>query len=283
MKIGILVDSSSGLTNEKVKGTNVQVLPLHIVLSDEVSFPDTPQENEKRGTFKIVHDGGKVTTSQASPGEVILKYEGMLKTYDHIIHITISDNLSSMKATATMVANDDEFKGKVTIIEHGLAADVLGEMALKFSRMSVDETLKPDDYQKEANNWMKRATSVIIPGDLSRLSRGGRAKSVLISILKMLKTKVAIMWDYKPQKIGMGRTIGSILAKVRVAIEKKCGKNSQLFFLATPLTSEKIVVSVKDKLNELGLEFEYRTVPTPFVCHAGTETIAFIAIDKDLL
>gem|GEM_PF-3875331 len=40
---------------------------------------------------------------------------------------------------------------------------------------------------------MQKAASIIIPGDLSRLAKGGRAKALLISILKMFKTKVAIL------------------------------------------------------------------------------------------
>ncbi|ARU91160.1 DegV family protein [Spiroplasma clarkii] len=283
MKIGILVDSSAGLQSENLNGTNIEVLPLQIVLSDELSFPDTPENNEKHQTLKIVSEGGKVTTSQASPGEVIEKYEAMLKKYDHLIHITISENLSSMKQTAMMVANDDQFKGKVTILEHCHAANVIGELALKFNKMSDNKNVKIEDFQKESDQWMKHSASVIIPGDLSRLSKGGRAKSILFSILKMLKTKLAIMWGYKPSKIVMGRTVGSLLPKIKVAVEKKCGKNIQVFFLYTPFTSEKLIEAVKTELAELKLAYSEKFVPMPFVCHAGTETIAFIVVDKNLI
>lgn len=283
MKIGILVDSSSGLSEEKVVNTNISVIPLHIILDGGEEYLDTPQNNDKHKTFEFIHNGNKVSTSQASPGEIENKFNEMLKKYDHVVVLTISENLSSMQATTLMVANNDEFKSKISIIKHCLAADAIGELALKFNEMTANTNLTVEVYQNTADEWMQKAASIIIPGDLSRLAKGGRAKALLISILKMLKTKVAILWGWKPTKIAMGRTYTSLLDKIKSTIEKICGKDPKFIFSSTNLTSPKIIEAISEKLKEFGIKFEKRIIPSPFVCHAGTESIAFIAINKKLL
>lgn len=277
------MDSSSGLTDELIKGTNISYIPLHIIINGEIDFLDTKKEHEKHDTYKIIADKGAVTTSQASPGELIEKYQEMLEKYDHVIHLSISPNLSGMYQTAVMVSNDDEFKGKVTVFEHYLAANVLKELALKMNQMTQNENLTIEDYKKEVNIWSKKSCSIVIPGDLDRLASGGRAKSVLISILKMLKTKVAIQWGEKPKKVGMGRTVASLYDKVVKAVKSTAGADCKLIFVYSPATSEKLIEQIRNKMNEVNISYTEEQIPSPFTCHAGVETVGFLAIDKKLL
>ncbi|AHI53237.1 DegV family protein [Spiroplasma culicicola] len=283
MKIGLLFDSSSGLTTEQIKGTNIDVIPLHVIFDGEADFLDTPENHQKYETYKAIDGGKRVTTSMASPGEVSEKYDTLLKQYNHIICVTISPNLSGMYQTAVMVANDDEYKGKVTVLKHALAANCLKELAFKFDKMVAKEDIKVEDFQTEIELWEKNTAIIIVPGELDRLAKGGRAKSVLISLLKMLKTKLAIQWGEKPKKVGMGRTITSLLEKIMKTIKNVCGQQFKLMFLHTPETTAKTIDQVKKYLDSAKLNYLEEIVPTPFTCHAGLETIAFIAIKNDIL
>jgi fatty acid-binding protein DegV len=101
MKYGILVDSGGIIIDDNaIKNTNIHVIPLHVILGDKTEFLDTPENIKKYDVFTRVSNKEEITTSMASPGELEVKYDEMLKKYDHILHITITPNLSGMKDVA---------------------------------------------------------------------------------------------------------------------------------------------------------------------------------------
>ncbi len=282
MKIGILVDSSSGILTQDLVGTNIDLINLHIIKQDEEDFIDTPENVEKHKVFDAIKNNEKISTSQASPGELMVKYDEMLGKYDHIIHITITPNLSSMHATAYGVANAPEYNGKVSVWDHGLAANVIKSLVFKFNDMINNNVTDITLFEKELRLWEKKTLVVIVPGDLSKLAKSGRGKAVLLALMKMFKTKVAIHWCGKPKKIAMGRTVASVLEKVAQYFKKSLGNHLKITFLHTQETSNKIITQIKNVMSENKIEFDTDIVPPIYACHAGVDTIGFVAYDEKL-
>jgi|GEM_PF-921957 len=190
-KIGILIDTAAGDDFQLYENTVIALLPLHIIFEDETDIIDTPQNLIETNFYQRVADGENVRTSQASPGELQAKYEEMLKTYDYIIHLPIPGNLSSMYQTSLMVAK--EFANKVKVIEHSMAANGIKECALVLDQQIKNGTLNSieaiEDFLKTYEEEMYLG---IVPGDLKKLARGGRAVGIIQTILNVFKTKVLI-------------------------------------------------------------------------------------------
>ncbi|AOG60763.1 fatty acid-binding protein DegV [Spiroplasma helicoides] len=282
MKIGILVDSSSGLTNETTKNTNIEVLPLHILVENTKDYLDTQEIKTEFKIYDQIKNKVHVTTSQASPGELTEKYEKMLKKYDHIIHLSIPSNLSGMFQTSVMVSKMDEFAGRVTVLNHFLAANILAKIAFKFNEMVKNENIQIEDFQKEIDEWSKNSLLYLIPSDYSSLAKGGRAKSVLLSVLKLFKTKLAIQWEEKPRKGGISRTITGLIEKLYDAIVTKFKEKFKLLLVYTEVVSQKLIETIREKMNLKKINYQEEILPTSFACHAGLDTVAIIAYKEEL-
>ncbi|WP_339020656.1 DegV family protein [Spiroplasma endosymbiont of Atherix ibis] len=283
MKIGILVDSSTGFIEKEHSTKNIKVLPLHLIVEDKEDYLDTPEEIKKNELIKILASGKKTATSQASPGELMNKYDEMLKEFDHIIHMTIPANLSGMHQTAVMIANDEDYKGKITVIENFLAANCAQLLSLKFDEMIKQGIDDPKKYQEESDKWTVGSWTAIIPSDLQKMSKGGRANSLLITMLKIFKAKVAIQWLAKPKKIGMGRTYRAVLDKMIVSLRKEITEDFELLLVSLPEANKNHIEQIKSCLKTNSIEFKENKIPTVYPWHAGIDTIGLIAIKKTLL
>ncbi|AXK51393.1 DegV family protein [Spiroplasma alleghenense] len=282
MKIGVLLDSSSGTTNEELKGTNIEVIPLHIILEDESDLSDTRENIEKYDVYKRVNDKENVKTSQASPGELEIKYTEMLKKYDHIIHITITKNISSMQDTAVMVSNQEEFKGKITVPEHNLAATAIKDCALYLNKLIKEDEKDVNTLVKKITEFENKFIAIIVPGDLSKLAKGGRAVKIFASILNAFKTKAVIHWAAKPKKIAMARKLSIIIEKVSGMLDKTYGKNGyNLKLLTTWDIPKRLLENTRSELEAEGIKFEEAYLPSIYAVHAGIDTLGFVAYSKE--
>ncbi|WP_338969610.1 DegV family protein [Spiroplasma endosymbiont of Labia minor] len=278
MNIGILVDSASGFKVEELKDVNIELIPLHIILPDGNDFLDTPELAKEFNFLDRLKNKEDIKTSQASPGELEQKYDEMLGKYDHIIHITITKNISSMNATAQMVANDEKYKNKITILEHNMAANGLKRMALYLDKM-IKDGLELDKIIKEAAIIEKESYLGIVPGDLAKLARGGRAKAIIIKLLNIMKTKLLIHWLEKPKNEASGRTITQVTEKLLKILKKKYGSTHYtITFVHTAETNPRYVSSAQKVLDDAKISYITEELPNIYAAHAGVETIGFIVL-----
>ncbi|WP_434324140.1 DegV family protein [Mycoplasma capricolum] len=283
MKFGILVDSAAIYDPIEFKGTIIDVIPLHIVFPNNDEYLDINSIVNQEKILEKVSEGINIKTSQASPGELEQKYDELLEKYDHIIHIPITNNLSSMLQTATLVSQDEKYKNKVTVYQNNdLAAQAIAYTALSLAKAIKSNKVKTVEQAiKFIDNFKEKVLIAIIPGDLKKLSSGGRAKGVITTVLNLLKTKLLIVWAKEPKKEAIGRTYNSLIEKLIKNLSNKFKKNKyKLYFLSTPLTSSKTVEIVKQILSDKKVKFIHGYVPNIYTIHAGIETIGFVAIEE---
>lgn len=282
MKIIILLDSSGTNSSEKIKNKNIDVLPLHFTFSNGTDMLDTPKEVKEREIIKQISEGVDIKTSQASPGEVENKYDELLTKYDHVYHIPITKNLSSMLQTAMMVSRDEKYTNKVTVYENlNIAAQGIEQTALYISNLLEEAKIKtPEQITEAIKEYEKSMYIAILPGDLKRLTSGGRGKKAVTAVLNLLKTKVLIKWEAEPKKEAMGRTIHSIMEKVTKVYHANYSKGYEMIFVRTSLTSFKIYDAAREALIEGKVNFSEELLPNIYTAHAGVDTIGFIITKK---
>ncbi|ALA98311.1 DegV family protein [Spiroplasma kunkelii CR2-3x] len=280
-KIAILTDSSAGFTTAEIKQLGIHVIPLHIILNNEVDILDTEEEAAKHNFYEVVQTG-TTKTSQASTGELMVKYDEILKTYYEIIHYPIAEKLSSQYATAYLLSQDKKYSGKVHVVRNHTAAFALKTLII-YANELTKQNLSVEEIIAKTNELEKKAYMAIIPGSLDRLAKGGRVGKVLLSLINLFKIKILIQWGEHPKKIASSRTLNNLIETLVETLEKfkKTVKiNFQLFVLKTSECSSKVWDNVTQKLNELKVTYHTENLANIFVAHAGLNTIAFVGVPQ---
>lgn len=282
MKIGLLVDSSATANPIISKHKHIHVLPLHITGEGGFDMLDTAANIKKNQIYERLAGGETFKTSQASPGELAAKYDELLKKYNHIIHIPIPENLSSMLATAKMVANEDKYRGKVTVIHNrNLPAQGLRELVLRLESEIASGQLKtPQEVVDAYHHHEPKYYVAIIPGDLRNLAQGGRATKIASAVLNVFKTKVLIRWQAHPSKEGISRTVTNLADVVLRHANQLHHRNFDLIVTAPLHYNQKSLAMLREALDNRNIRYRIEEIPPLYPIHAGVNTIGFIVSPK---
>lgn len=110
MKIAVVTDSNSGITQAQAKEMGVAVLPMPFMIDGETYYEDITLTREQ--FYQRLKDNADIATSQPTPDSILKMWDKLLKEYDQIIHIPMSSGLSGSCSTAMMLAGEDEYEGK---------------------------------------------------------------------------------------------------------------------------------------------------------------------------
>ena len=132
-KIGIVIDSSFGLTEEEAHKRGMYFVPIII----------TVDGNEKRSGIDIdlnwLYDNLKpdseFKTSACLRIDLVNEWRRALEKHDHLLHIPISKHISSTYSSACVLAENEEFKGKVTVYESSFIGPWFLNLVPKISEM----------------------------------------------------------------------------------------------------------------------------------------------------
>ena len=114
-KVVILTDSSSGIRQAEAQQLGISVLPMPFI-NGETLFEDI---NLTQDTFyEHLTDGAEISTSMPAVGDLTDRWDELLKEYDEIVYIPLSSGLSSSCETATALSSDEEYEGKVFVVNN---------------------------------------------------------------------------------------------------------------------------------------------------------------------
>ena len=99
MKIAVVTDSNSGITQAQAKEMGVAVLPMPFMIDGETYYEDITLTREQ--FYQRLKDNADIATSQPTPDSILKMWDKLLKEYDQIIHIPMSSGLSGSCSTAT--------------------------------------------------------------------------------------------------------------------------------------------------------------------------------------
>ena len=114
MKVAVVTDSNSGITQSKAKEIGISVIPMPFMINGETFEEDINLTQEQ--FYEKMVEGAEISTSQPSPEIVMNLWSELLQSYDEIVHIPMSSALSSSCQTAMMLAED--FEGRVFVADN---------------------------------------------------------------------------------------------------------------------------------------------------------------------
>ena len=191
-KIGIVTDSHCGINQEEAKRLGIKVLPMPFYIEDECYYEEVSLGREE--FFEQLNSGKKVTTSQPSPEAVMELWRECLKEYEKIIYIPMSSGLSGACNTAMMLAGDDEFEGKVLVVDNGRISTPLHRSILDALEM-VEEGLSAEEIKEILERSKGEMVIYLGVETLEYLKKGGRITPATAAIGNMLNIKPVLKFD----------------------------------------------------------------------------------------
>lgn len=183
MKVAILTDSNSGITQLQGKEAGIYVIPMPFMMGGETFFEDITLTQKE--FYKKLEEGVDISTSQPSPADLMDAWNKLLEEYDQVVHIPMSSGLSSSCQTALVLAED--YDGKVFVVNNQRISVTLRESALEAKRMA--DAGMSGSAIKEKLEETKMDSSIYITLDtLEYLKKGGRitpAAALLGSFLRI--------------------------------------------------------------------------------------------------
>ena len=105
MKIAIMTDSNSGITQETGKELGICVVPMPFYIDGKLYFEGVDLTRED--FFAKQDAGADISTSMPSPGDVLEQWKELLGSYDQVVYLPMSSALSSSCQTAMAMAEEE--------------------------------------------------------------------------------------------------------------------------------------------------------------------------------
>ena len=189
MKVAILTDSNSGITQNEGKKLGIRVIPMPFNIDGEEYLEDINLTQEK--FYELLTNDAKVSTSQPAIGFVTSVWDELLTTYDQVVYIPMSSGLSNSCASAMMAAKA-EYSGRVYVVNN--------QRISVTQRQSVLDAIELANKGFDAKQICDLLTEVKMQSDiyimvdtLKYLKQGGRITPTAAALGGMLKLKPILL------------------------------------------------------------------------------------------
>jgi DegV family protein with EDD domain len=185
MKIAVVTDSNSGMTEKEAKALGVYVVPMPVIIDGKTYYEGVNLTQE--AFFESQGGGADISTSQPSPGSVMDLWNQVLEDgYDELIYIPMSSGLSNSCASAMLLAQ--EYGGKVqvadnhriSVTQYGSVLDALRLVSEGKNALEIKKALEAAAYD---------ASIYIAVDTLEFLKKGGRITPAAAAIGSVLHIK----------------------------------------------------------------------------------------------
>ncbi|MBQ7200096.1 MAG: DegV family protein [Eubacterium sp.] len=186
MSVAIMTDSNSGITQGEAAGLGVRVVPMPFYINDEVYFEDiTMSQKEFYGYLEQKVD---VKTSQPTPDNMMKAWREALADDDELVYIPMSSGLSSTCETATMLSHEDEFEGKVFVVDNQRISVTQRRSTLD-AKALADKGFGAEKIREILLREKFESSIYIMMDTLYYLKKGGRITPAAAAIGTLLKIR----------------------------------------------------------------------------------------------
>ena len=284
MKVAVVTDSNSGITQAQAKEMGVYVLPMPFMI-DGTEYLEDINLTQKE-FYEHLSGDHDVSTSQPSPETILNLWEKLLEEYDAVVHIPMSSGLSSSCQTAKMLA--DDFDGKVQVADnHRISVT---------QRRSVQDALDMAAAGMDAEAICKKleetgldSTIYVTVDTLKYLKKGGRITPAAAALGTLLRLKpVLTIQGEKLDAFAKARTmkqarsmmITAITRDLETRFDDVTGEKTYIDVAHTD--NDEMAQELAAELRELFPETEVRVEPLSLsvACHIGPGALAIAATKK---
>ncbi|MCI6553683.1 MAG: DegV family protein [Lachnospiraceae bacterium] len=285
MKIAIVTDSNSGITQVQAKAMGIHVLPMPFMINEENYFEDINLTQEE--FYQKLANGDDVVTSQPSPESVLELWDELLKEYGQIVHIPMSSGLSGSCQSAVMLSRD--YDGRVQVVnnqrisvtQRQSALDALELAARGMDAEQIKDFLEADKYN---------SSIYIMLDTLYYLKKGGRITPAAAALGTLLKLKPVLQIQgerldafAKARTTGQGKSI--MINALKNDMNSRFGgvDKDRIRLQVAHTNNHEAAQALKEELLEEFPGFEIHVDPLSLsvACHIGPGSLA-VACTKNI-
>lgn len=286
MKIAVVTDSNSGITQAQAKEMGVAVLPMPFMIDGETYYEDITLTREQ--FYQRLKDNADIATSQPTPDSILKMWDKLLKEYDQIIHIPMSSGLSGSCSTAMMLAGEDEYEGKVFVVDNRRIS-VTQYQSVKDAQMLAAMGMDGTQIKKRLEETAADSVIFITVDTLKYLKKSGRITPAAAALGTLLKIKpVLIILGEKLDSFAKARTMKQAKTMMMNAIQKELDgrlhdsecRNCHLAIAHTD--NEEAALEFKKEVEERFPNADVYMAPLSLsiACHIGPGSLAVTATRK---
>ena len=282
MKVAIMTDSNSGITQMEAKEKGIFLTPMPFLINGEEYYEDISLTQED--FYKKLTDNAEVSTSQPNIYSVTEKWNEILKTYDEIVYIPMSSGLSASTETAENASK--EFDGKVQVVDNQ-------RISITQKQSVYDALVLANEGKsaKEIKQWLLdtglNASIYIMVSTLKYLKKGGRVTPAAAAIGTLLKIKPVLQiqgakldkfFNCMATNAGKKKMIEQICKDLKTRFSDQVSKGKMKVSMAYTNCKDKCLEFAKEAneaLKEFNLEIDFvDPLSLSVACHIGDGALA---------
>ncbi len=286
MKIAVVTDSNSGITQAQAKEMGITVLPMPFMIDGETYYEDITLTQEQ--FYQRLKDNSDISTSQPTPDSIMKLWDVLLKEYDQIVHIPMSAGLSGSCATAMMLAGEDEYEGKVFVVDNHRIS-VTQYQSVKDAMMLADMGMDGAQIKKRLEETAADSVIFVTVDTLKYLKKGGRITSAAAALGTLLRIKpVLIILGEKLDSFAKARTMKQAKTLMMNAIQKELDERlhdsecKDCHLAIAHSDNEEAALEFKKEVEERFPDADIYLAPLSLsiACHIGPGSLALTATRK---
>lgn len=277
-KIKIVIDTSAGIYKKECEEEGYELIGLPFIL-DDIEYNDlTISESE---FFDKLETSSKIHTSQATIESVIGELKNVLKTCDEVLYFPITSGLSSSYNTGMLIAESDEFKGKVFCVDHRTISVPERRLLLDVKKM-IEAGMDAMAIKRKVESESKNDIWIVVD-NFNYLKKGGRVDAVTATIGNILNIKPILYsnggkFSAVKKERSIKNAFDSMLDFVDKVIDSDNSKFGNEYVLDVAYTKNiDLAREMKQKMHDrfnIPLDNIYiGMLPQVVACHTGPNTI----------
>ena len=282
-KIAILTDTNSGITEKMQTELGVFVVPMPVIIDGKEYFEDISITQEE--FYQRLRHGARVSTSQPSPGQLMIAWSDLLQAHDAVIYIPMSGGLSGSVKTAQALARS--YGGKIHVVDNRRVSVTLRQSALEAKKLA-DAGESAESIVRYLESDGLNASIYLAVNTLEPAKRSGRVTAATAAITTVLNIKPVVQiqgekLDALDRVRGMSAATDLIISRLqRDRAERFAGQ--RITIRAAYSGDEVRGVLWRKKLQEAfpDLVIEKDPLPISIACHTGEGALG-VGIMRDTL
>lgn len=273
MKIAISVESTHDLSNELLSQYDIKVIPYTVILDGE---------EYKDGSFTTQELFDFVEKKKMLPKTTALNqfeyqefFEGLLKEYDQVVHITLSSGITSSALHAEMAGKEME---NVYVVDSLSLSTGIGLLAI-YGRQLAEQGKNGQEIKEILDaRKLKLQTSFVIER-LDYLFKGGRCSSLQLLGANVFKIRPRI--TLKDGKMGMDKkyrgNMGSVIENYGKDLINETTPNLDIAFITYTSATPEMLEKARQTCKQMGFKTVYETFAGGTIAsHCGANTLGIL-------
>lgn len=281
MKIIVTTDSTSDISKEFQKKYEISVMPLTVNLGED-EFLDGENITNK-DIFEFVEKQNVLPkTAARSPEQYKEFFENAIKKYgaDRVIHISLSNEISSSYQNAKIASMDDE---RIAVIDSRSLSSGSGLLALS-AVDKIDEGKTFEETVKLVLKEVEKVQASFILNDLKYLYKGGRCSALSVFGANILRIKPKI--KLSEGKMGVDKKyMGKLDTVIDKYVDDLLNDNpnpvKKRVYVTYTTSTDEINKSIKEKLEAKGFEeIIFNDAGSTIASHCGKNCLGVLFINN---